>query len=81
MFTADINNTNSSQEMVVNKMTQLEQRRGAATPEEEKLPAYIWDELRNFKNDRKLWKQILSESKRKIISVIPPGVLRSIAYY
>ena len=73
VFTADTTNTNSCQEMVVNKMTQLERRRGAITPDDEKLPAYIWNELGNFKNDRRFWRQISSESKRKIVSAIPPG--------
>ena len=73
MFNADIYNANNSQEMMINKMSQLERRRGAVTPEDEKLPSYIWDELKNYRNDRRYWKQISSESKRKIVSAIPPG--------
>ena len=60
----------SNQPISINKMSQLQRRRRALT-EEEKLPSYLWKQLSEKPEDWKLWSQISSEGKKKIVKYIP----------
>ena len=62
----------SNHSISVNKMSQLQHRRGALT-EEEKLLSYLWKQLNDNPQDCKIWSQVSSEGKKKIVKCIPPG--------
>ena len=61
---------NNDPPILVNKMSQLQRRRGALT-EEEKLPSYLWKQLNDNLQDWKFWLQISSDGKKKIVKCIP----------
>lgn len=53
------------------ELLQLDQRKRNIIPEDEKLPSYIWKELIQNPEDRKIWSQISSEGKKRIVQSIP----------